>query len=396
MVFHLLLRSPVYRLGIHQKIPGDDGAELKEDGQIRTCDVLTMEGRVKIRPMRLLDLPEDLLAHIFSYLDFGTVQNILPFVCAQFDRVARGAVFLDEFHIECGMVVGGLQDRELELVCRRKSHIRKMRINAEVVPDEWTNQNIPRVIFDLAAQNHWKNLTHLSIEGYFESNIEEMFMSVLRSGSLRNLQHLRAMVDRPLSCHSLTYWDTPNLKNVQYRTGLHYWEFFPQNNFDPLFRAPGNLTHFTLDWSPFVMFTGSGREALGDWPYAANHFLDRCQLHNSVKSLALLSSPNSVQFALGIPRWSMRLSTLINPWPKVTHLRVRSFVFEDDAYEWVLQKFPSLIELVVEFVRWTCDPYRGERLKDRLLEVLGGGWKGIKCTQGSGMSLVSVRLWKRS
>jgi hypothetical protein len=395
------MRSPVYRLQIHQKIPGNDGAEFKEDEQTGTGDVLTKEGRVKIRPMRLLDLPEDLLAHIFSYLDFGTVQNILPFVCTQFDRVARGAVFLDEFRIKCGTVLGGLQERELELICRRKPHIRMMQIESDGDPttgrpaNPWTTPHIPRVIFDLASQKNWANLTHLSVDGMFKTNVEEMLVDVLRSGSMRSLQHLTAMLQYPLSCHSLTYWDTPNLKTVKYRTGPYYWEFFHQNNFEALFRVPGNLINFTLSWTPFqCIIPNPNRDNLGYWPYAANHFLDRCGLHNSVKSLNLLAVPNPLPFALDHQRWPLRLSTLVNPWPKVTHLCVRPFVFDCDEYEWVLQIFPSLLELVIKSARWNNFDSYGELLRCELLQVLGDGWEGTLCPRDERQTFFSVKFRK--
>ncbi len=386
---------PVYRLMIHEKVFDNDPQVLTEDGQRRSGDVVIGEGQRRIPPKHLLDLLDDLLAHAFSYLDFGTMQNILPFVCARFDRVARRAVFLDEFHIECDTVLGGLQELELELLCRRKPHIRMMRIKSEGRQNPWTTQDIPRTIFNLASQKSWSNMTHLSVVGRFATDIEEMLVDLLRSGSMRSLQNLRVMLERALSCHSLTYWDTPNLKTVKHRTGPLYWEFFPQNNFEALFRVPGNLINFALSWSPFCfMMPNPSRDNLRYWPYPANHFLDRCGLHNSVESLSLLAVLNPLEFAVDHNRWPLRPSALVNPWPKVTHLTVRPFVFDSDEYEWLLQIFPSLLELVIQSATWSNFDSYGVHIKNELLKVLGVGWEGTLCPRDERHRFFSVKFRK--
>jgi hypothetical protein len=395
---------------IHKKVMGKDGDVVKADDNVsrdllseagrgrsgdvlkeRSGDVLKEVNRASNCQRHVLQLPDEVLAHIFSFLDFGTVQNILPFVCLRFDRVARGLVFNAEFHISCGTVRGGLQQSDLELVCRMKPHVKMMRINGDLPPHNWITPHIPRVIFDLVIFENWANLTHLSIEGFFDSSVEERLVALLRSGSVRKLQHVRAMLARPLSCLNLTYWDTPNLRTVQYRTGQRFWEFFPQNNFDALFRAPGNVTVLTLDWAPFTVFADARPRALGPWRHTANHFLETCGLHMSVQWLTVFASANP-PYPEDYPRWPFDPWTLVNPWPRVTKLRVRPFVFENNDDGWVLQKFPSLRELIVEYVRWTHFRDAGEFLKDRLLESLGEEWEGSVCAPGEGRSLVSVTL----
>jgi hypothetical protein len=272
-----------------------------------------------------------------------------------------------------------------------------MRIYGDLPPEQWITPHVPRVIFDLAARNHWANLTHLTIEGAFGTSncVEEMLVALLRSGSMRNLQHLSAMLERALSCHSLTYWDTPKLKTVQYRTGPQYWEFFPKNNFDAMFRVPCSLTNFTFHWAPFTVYTDASRQTLGRWPNAANHFLDQCRLHNSVQSLVLDVSPYPQLLAVQRDRWPLRPSTLVNPWPKVTHLRVRPFVFKNNEYKWVLQKFPSLLELVVEYGTLKHQKPIGELVKNLLLETLGQQWRGSVRVRGPRELVASVTLWKQ-
>jgi F-box-like len=374
-------------------VGGRSGDVLEEDVGDRSGDVLTQDAPGITRPRGLLDLPVEILANIFSHLDFGTIQNVLPFVCRRFEEIARDAVFNTEFQISCETVNEGLQQSELELVCRRKRHITMMRIKGDRLPNAWTTQHIPRVIFDLAAKKHWENLTHFSVDGRFKADVEEMLVDVLRSGSMRNLQHLRVILQHPLSCHSLTHWDTPNLKTIQYRSGLDYWEFVPKNYFDALFCAPEKVTHFTLDWEPVGQSVSPTRSrsanhaALQYRPYSANHFLDRCGLHNYVKSLGLLSSMYPPLVALGHDsRCVLRAKTLVNPWPKVTRLRVSPFVFDKNEYEWVLEKFPSLIELVVQFATEGDFDSNAYWLKRDLLQVLGNGWEGTR----------SIKQWPRN
>jgi hypothetical protein len=256
----------------------------------------------------------------------------------------------------------------------------------------WTTPEIPHTIFDLAAQNNWSNLTHLSIDGPYDNTVEERLVALLRSGSVRNLQHVSVMLARPLSCLNLLYWDTPDLTSVQYSTGPQFWELFVPDNFRALFRAPGNMTEFTVHWAPFAVFAYVDPEELGPWSHTANHFLDRCGLHNSVESLTVFASANP-SYLVDNPRWPFNPSTLVNPWPRVTKLRVRPFVFKNNEHEWVYQKFPLLRELIVEYEENTHFPKAGEDLKDRLVGSLGGQWVGsVCCAPGEGRSLKSVTL----
>jgi hypothetical protein len=101
----------------------------------RSGDVMTRDGPIKTSSPSLLDLPVEMLAHIFSYLDFGTVQDVLPFAVSLITLLG-GAVFNNEFQISCGKIAGGLQQRELELVCRRKRHVKMMRTSISIYKEQ--------------------------------------------------------------------------------------------------------------------------------------------------------------------------------------------------------------------------------------------------------------------
>jgi hypothetical protein len=318
-------------------------------------------------------LPIEIKNIIFSYLNLGTVHNILPFVCSHLEELVTEYASNTVLSVAFGKVIGGMGDGELRQICINKPNVRSLVYNGRNLGSDWSTVTIPVILTEFLLGEWWQNLTELVIVGHYSDCLKKMLLGALRAGELRRLLRLKFTCEPALECADVVSWDTPNLESLVYSTGCKYWEFFDEWDFQGLFTGMRKLRHYGLFWHPRAPDDDEDEDDLLQWPNPMNTFLENAEIPDSVQSLQLETSAVREDYDRYYPHTSLKFSTLSGVWPNVKRLQIRVFSLLRNEILSTLRCYPSLEELFVEFPN-VYNQFIGETYKNAVLSALGNGW----------------------
>jgi F-box domain len=317
----IIVRCLVFRLMIH----------------VREADAVEQRSRLETH---FFDLPVEMLEHVLSFLDYGTIHNAFRFVSRTCEQLSRSVGSRVVFNIKHNYTVGGVTEDELRRVCDGNVGVRSLNYGGGTTSGcDTVLCDVTGVMLEYLTPSRWKHLTRLNVIGTFQecfhcsrdSNTGKRLTEILRSGVLARLTHLEVKIEPTLSCEDIIGWETPNLEVLSIATGTDWWKISRPTRFAETLTKMNALKHFRLEWWPAT-----------DPPnYHVNCRLSSRPMIEFMNNLLMPPSVESMTLTGNI-----KLSSLLPTWPFIKKLHVDSFTL-DGEHQRLLNNFPALEELIV-------------------------------------------------